>query len=272
VARYFVDAYGFSPGTPLIAWSGDNPCSLVGMGATDPGTAVVSLGTSDTFFAAMSEPVTDPNGYGHVFGSPAGGFMCLMCFKNGSLAREKVRAKLGMDWDAFARAILEETTAGNDGNIMFPYYEPEITPLVLAPEVKLVGDEEFVAWKKPAAAVRAIVEAQALSMKVHSGWISEAPTTIRVTGGASKNDGIVQVLADVFGARLRRLAVSNSAGLGAALMAAHGAAGIAWTSLYDQFARPAPKAIEPDATAAAQYERLAATFREKLTETFGVHR
>ena len=43
--------------------------SLVGCGAEKPGTAVVSLGTSDTFFAAMDEFRTDPDGYGHVFGN-----------------------------------------------------------------------------------------------------------------------------------------------------------------------------------------------------------
>jgi xylulokinase len=270
VAPYFVEKYGFAARVPVIAWSGDNPCSLVGMGATEPGTAVISLGTSDTFFAAMSKPMTDPNGYGHVFGNPANGYMCLMCFKNGSLARERVLHKLGMDWDAFAKAILEDTAAGNDGNIMFPYYESEITPLILKPEVKLVGDDEFAAWKKPAAAVRAIVEAQALSMKIHSSWISDSPTAVRVTGGASKNDGIVQILADVFGAPIQRLAVANSAGLGSAMMAAHGASGIEWTDLFEQFAKPAPNAVAPNADNTAKYRELATSFGEQLKSAFGL--
>ncbi|HEX2674618.1 MAG TPA: FGGY family carbohydrate kinase, partial [Polyangiaceae bacterium] len=90
LAPYFVERFGFAAGTPVLAFTGDNPSSLVGMGATEPGCAVVSLGTSDTVFAAMREPHTDPRGYGHVFGNPAGGFMCLICFANGSLAREEV--------------------------------------------------------------------------------------------------------------------------------------------------------------------------------------
>jgi len=270
VSTYFVEKYGFAAGTPVIAWSGDNPCSLVGMGATAPGTAVISLGTSDTFFAAMSKPLTDPNGYGHVFGSPAGGFMCLMCFKNGSLARENVMQKLGMDYDAFSKAILEETKPGNDGNIMFPYYESEITPLILEPAVKLEGDDEFAQWKKPAAAARAIVEAQAMSMKIHSAWIGETPTTVRVTGGASRNDGIVQVLADAFGAKLQRLAVSNSAGLGAALMAAHGAAGTEWDALFDAFAKPTPGVVEPAAGSAEVYDKASKVFGERLEAAFGL--
>jgi xylulokinase len=38
VAPYFVERYGFRPGTPVIAFTGDNPSSLVGMGAISPGT------------------------------------------------------------------------------------------------------------------------------------------------------------------------------------------------------------------------------------------
>jgi xylulokinase len=89
-------------------FTGDNPASLVGMGATAPGNIVISLGTSDTFFAAMPGPKTDPNGFGHVFGNPAGGFMSLICFRNGSLAREALRDRLGLDWSAFDRAALAD--------------------------------------------------------------------------------------------------------------------------------------------------------------------
>jgi xylulokinase len=44
----------------------------------------------------MDSPCTDPRGYGHVFGNPAGRFMSLICFKNGSLAREKIRDRFGL--------------------------------------------------------------------------------------------------------------------------------------------------------------------------------
>ena len=97
------------------------------MGASKPGKLVISLGTSDTFFAAMPEVVADPQGCGHVFGNPATGSMSLQCFVNGSLAREAVRDKFGYDWDQFTTAI-EQTPAGNDGNTMVPFFRPEISP------------------------------------------------------------------------------------------------------------------------------------------------
>jgi xylulokinase len=261
IAAYFVARYGFKPGTPVIAFTGDNPSSLVGMGATEPGTAVVSMGTSDTVFAAMRSPHTDPRGFGHVFGNPAGGFMCLICFANGSLAREKVAERIGLDWPAFEQAILEETEPGNQGNLMLPFFIPEMTPKVLAPKVELFGSEKFNTWQEPATLARAIVEAQALSMQRHSDWIGERPQLIRVTGGASKNRGIRQVLADVFGAEIRALPVGNSSALGGALRAAEAVAGVPFSSLYETFAATDPRSnVSPKPGATASYGAL----RQKL--------
>jgi xylulokinase len=263
IAAYFVKKYGFKPGTPVVAFTGDNPSSLVGMGATEPGTAVISMGTSDTVFASMRRPHTDPRGFGHVFGNPAGGFMCLICFANGSLAREKVAEKTGLSWDAFARAILEETQPGNQGNLMLPFFIPEMTPKLLAPKVELFGSERFVAWQEPAALARAIVEAQALSMQRHSDWIGEQPRLIRVTGGASKNRGIRQVLADVFGAEIRGLSVGNSSALGGALRAAEAVGKVPFASLYEAFAATDPASnVSPVPSATAAYGAL----RQKLIE------
>jgi len=261
IAPYFVSRYGFKAGTPVIAFTGDNPSSLVGMGATEPGTAVVSLGTSDTVFAAMRHPHNDPRGFGHVFGNPAGGFMCLICFANGSLAREKLAEKAGLSWPAFERAILEETTPGNRGNWLLPFFIPEMTPKVLAPKVELFGSERFVAWQEPAALARAIVEAQALSMQRHSAFIGEQPKLIRVTGGAAKNRGILQVLADVFGAEIHTLSVANASALGGALRAAEAVGKVPFDSLYQAFAATdASRAVAPRASATACYGEL----REKL--------
>ena len=108
---YFTRKYGLPATCRIALFTGDNPASLVGMGATTPGNVVISLGTSDTFFAAMPGPKTDPNGYGHVFGNPAGGFMSLICFRNGSLAREALRDSLSLDWSAFDREALASTAS-----------------------------------------------------------------------------------------------------------------------------------------------------------------
>jgi xylulokinase len=267
VADYFVKRYGFAPNTPVIAFTGDNPSSLIGMGAGEPGTAVVSLGTSDTMFAAMASPRTDPHGYGNVFGNPAGGFMALCCFSNGSLAREQIAKRFELGWDDFARAVLERTQPGNAGNMLLPYFVPEITPRLSAPAVRWFGTPDFVAGKDANAAARGVVEAQALSMRLHSAFIGARPTRILVTGGASKNAGILRVLADVFQAEIVPLRVGNSSALGGALRAAQAVEGRPWADLNARFAAPdLDRRVAPDPRSKVTYEGISTQLQQRLKD------
>jgi xylulokinase len=205
------------PAARVITWSGDNPCSLIGVGLAREGRVAISLGTSDTIFGLMKHPRVDPSGTGHVFAAPTGDYMGLTCFSNGSLARERVQDSFGLTWTDFSRA-LEITPAGNQGRVMIPWFVPEITPLVTHPQVhryRLAPDEA-------AANVRAVVEAQQMAMAMHSNWMSVTIDTIHATGGAAANTQILQVMADVFGAEVYRSTVTNAAALGAALRAWHG--------------------------------------------------
>lgn len=236
---YFVEKYGFSSNCRVALFTGDNPASLVGMGATRPGNVVISLGTSDTFFAAMPDAKTDPNGYGHVFGNPAGGFMSIIVFRNGSLAREALRDQLGLDWSAFDRDALASTDDQAGENLMLPFFGPEITPRhdFTAPVRK--GSPAFEAGEDAALQVRALLEGQFLNMRAHSEWMGVAVDRIRLTGGAAKSNGIAQMVADVFQAPVERLDVLNSAALGAALIAA-AADGLDLEKLQETFCQAAP--------------------------------
>ena len=212
LAPYF-ERYGFRAGIPVAAFTGDNPASLVGTGADKPGIAVISLGTSDTFFAAMPDFRTDPGGCGHVFGNPSGGFMSLACFKNGSLAREKVRTMVGCDYRFFDETAFE--LAAGFQERAFPYFEEEITPKHAA-----TGLEADFDWNAASDAekVVAIVRGQVLNMFERTRWIGSFDT-IRVTGGASRSKGIRGTIAAVFGAKVETLNVPDSAALGGAILA-----------------------------------------------------
>ena len=102
LAPYWCQRYGFPPAR-VVAWSGDNPSSLVGLGLVREGRLGISLGTSDTVFGLMRTARPEPSGIGHVFGAPTGGCMGLTCFANGSLARERVRDAYGLDWARLRR-------------------------------------------------------------------------------------------------------------------------------------------------------------------------
>jgi xylulokinase len=237
LAPYWTRRYGFPPAS-VVAWSGDNPCSLVGVGLIREGRIAISLGTSDTVFGFMREPRVDPSGTGHVFGSPTGQYMGLTCFKNGSLARERIRDEYRLDWQGFS-AALRETPAGNNGAIMLPWFEPEITPPVADPGVRRYGLDPADAR----ANVRAVVEAQMMAMAAHSRWMGVRIDTIHATGGAAVNREILTVMADVFGADVYQVSVGNSAALGAALRAYHAdvtsrGEPITWDQVVAEFAVP----------------------------------
>lgn len=215
ISPYFVKKYEFNPETVLVAWSGDNQNSLIGVGLVNKGKAAISLGTSDTYFAYLEELYLDLNGEGHVFGAPTGAYMSLICYKNGSLAREKIKNQFNISWEEFSK-ILSRTPPGNHGKIMLPYFFPEIVPLVLEPKVyRFCLDKNDLDGN-----VRGIIEAQFLSMRLHSEWIKEKPEEIYATGGASANQDILQIIANVFNTQVRYFEISDSAALGAALRAA----------------------------------------------------
>lgn len=267
VSNYFSEKYGLNSDCQVILWSGDNPCSLVGMGAAQPGKVVISLGTSDTLFAAMPEPVTDPRGYGHVFGNPVGGFMSLICFRNGSLSREAVKERHGLSWDDFDAAGLSRTAVGNGGRVILPFVDDEITPRVDSDGFLAIGwdgEPSSDEW------VRGVLEGQFLNMKRHSDWLGVETEEVLLTGGASENDGIAQIVADIFGKKVRRLSVSGSAALGAALRAAV-SLGEDLTQLEASFSAPAEgRDVEPRLESQAVYADLENIFAEALKNRFNL--
>jgi xylulokinase len=262
VSPYFVRKFGLNPEALATVWTGDNPASVIGLGLIQPGQVAISLGTSDTFFGSMKECRTDAQGEGHVFGSPTGGYMTLICFKNGSLAREKIRDAYGLpDWKKFG-AALAATPPGNQGGILLPWFEAEIVPRVNRPGIHRFDLDE----KDAAANCRAIVEAQMMTMRLHSQWMKVVPDRIFATGGASQTLPILQVMADVMNCPVERIEVSKSAALGAALQAAHGwlvQAGQKpkWEKIVAGFTNPIPNSeIRPNPKAVKVYGRLIAKY------------
>jgi xylulokinase len=257
ISQYFVARYGFSPSCQVVIGTGDNPSSLVGMGASRPGKVVISLGTSDTIFAAIEGIRTDAAGLGHAFGNPLGGSMSLICVRNGSLAREAIRRECGFkDWDEFSAAINQSPAAQS---AILPMEEDEITPRRSAGRISL--GKPVTAQSLP----RAAVEGQALNMRLHSRWVGTPTTQLLLTGGASNNPAIAKIFADVFGAPVLRLTVSDSAALGAALRAAEAACGAKMAYLEAVFCAPAPGVVQPDPALRSAYDALEAELAKKLS-------
>lgn len=220
ISSYFVRRYGFSESCSVVTFTGDNPASLAGM----------RLQEGD-----IAEP--DPALDGHVFCNPVDwrAYMALLCFKNGSLTRERIRNECaGGSWDVFS-AALTGTPLGNNGYIGLYFDVVEITPP--AHGVHLFDPEDNkVSSMSPQVAVRALVEGQFLSRRLHAerlGYSIVPGTRVLATGGASCNREILQVLSDVFNAPVYAIDVPNSACLGSAYRALHGLMEQSGVSFFD---------------------------------------
>ncbi|XP_031759728.1 xylulose kinase isoform X2 [Xenopus tropicalis] len=225
VSPYYADRYGFSRECRIVAFTGDNPASLAGM-RLQQGDIAVSLGTSDTLFLWIQDPT--PALEGHIFCNPVQhqDYMALLCFKNGSLMRERIRDECASgSWEIFSQA-LASTPPGNSGNVGFYFEAMEITPQAVGVH-RFNADSRKVSEFPKDVEIRALVEGQFMAKRIHAerlGYKIMPQTRILATGGASSNQDILQVLSDVFNAPVYTIATANSACLGAAYQAAHGLA------------------------------------------------
>ncbi|XP_036410021.1 xylulose kinase [Megalops cyprinoides] len=223
ISTYFVSRYGFPADCKVVAFTGDNPGSLAGMRLQE-GDIAVSLGTSDTVFLWIKDP--KPTVEGHIFCNPVDcqAYMALICFKNGSLTRERIRNECAAgSWEVFSKA-LRSVPMGNNGNIGIYFDAMEITPPTAGVH-RFNEENSKVAGFSEEVEIRALVEGQFLAKRVHAeklGYKIIPGTRVLATGGASSNKDILQVLSDVFGAPVYTIDTANSACLGCAYRAMHG--------------------------------------------------
>ncbi|PSN58396.1 Xylulose kinase [Blattella germanica] len=173
ISKYFVERFGFDPDCRVIAFTGMQ---------LKEGDIAVSLGTSDTLFLNLSHPKILLEG--HILCSPLekSAFMALLCFKNGSLTRERIR-------DSCAEGL---------------YFDAqEIIPFVKGDYRVNKANVGISKFNGKEIEVRAVIEGQFVAKRAHAedlGFSTSKDTRIIATGGASNNLSILQVLSDVFNA------------------------------------------------------------------------
>ena len=119
------------PAARVVAWSGDNPCSLIGTGLVREGRRRDLARHERHDFRIMPAQARKsiPVAPGIVFGAPTGDYMGMTVLQE-RLARARARPRrVRSDLGRFlARAARD--ARGQRGRIMLPWFEPEITPLV----------------------------------------------------------------------------------------------------------------------------------------------
>ncbi|CAK7564739.1 MAG: hypothetical protein SEPTF4163_002638 [Sporothrix epigloea] len=234
IASYFVETYGVSSECQIAPFTGDNPATILAL-PLRPLDAIVSLGTSTTFL--MVTPHYKPDPSYHFLNHPTtpGHYMFMLCYKNGGLAREKVRDMLppatnGDPWANFNKAVLDTpvlgvTDADRKAKLGLYFYINEIVPNIPAGTWRYTCNAADGSDLAPAAPeahspltdAREIVESQALSMRLRSQplvhdyvpgeetssnpelRLPAQPRRVYLVGGGSLNPAIAQVLGEVLG-------------------------------------------------------------------------
>lgn len=222
IGGYYTKKYGVNPGKfkshrecKVSLFTGDNPASLVGSSyGGDINDVYISLGTSDTLVITLDELPSPPLLDAHVFSHPKiqNKYMALLCFRNGSLAREHVLKKYtNGTWKHFEDLVAIPTSCFG-----FYHLEPEILPkrqgMELYQDGKLV--QEF---NDSTSHPRCVVESQATIMHFYFRKICKRKVNrIIVSGGASESVEILRVFSGVFGADVlrNRMCGGNAAAFG----------------------------------------------------------
>lgn len=238
VSSYYVRRYGLNPQCQVFPFTGDNLATICSL-PLKKNDVLVSLGTSTTILIVTDQYHPSPNYHLFIHPTIPGLYMGMICYCNGSLARENVRDLLSADhsWDPFNKALLDSSVDNHDEiGVYFPL--SEIVPSVRSctkrakftkseNDINLEPVEQFSDIKHD---VKNIVESQALSCRVRispllsdncaaasnnssTGYtvkfdydtfpISEyhkRPRRAFFVGGASRNDAIVRTFAQVIGA------------------------------------------------------------------------
>ena len=233
-APYWHNRYAL-PVVRRVPWQTTEASTLIGTGVIRTGMILISLGATDT--------LADVNG--------------LLTFRNGGAARDWIQLEHRLDATAFG--VLLEVRPGNDGLIMLPWLEPEITPSVRYAGVRRFGFDRLDAGRN----VRGLVEGQLMAMANHAAATIATPLDrIIVTGPEAGNHSLLQVMANVFGIDVHWLDVGNAAALGAALRAYQAdrldsIEPVSWKTVVSGFTEPRPAhRVSPNPKHVAIYAQL----------------
>ncbi|GAB4445612.1 MAG: xylulokinase [Anaerolineae bacterium] len=257
---------GLAAGTPIVGGGGDQAAQAVGVGAVRPGVAALTVGTSGVVFVPTDRPVIEPQGRLHAFCHAVPGawhLMGVMLSAAGSLQWYRDQFAPGVDFDTLL-APAEAIPPGSEGLYFLPYLTGERTP---HPDPLARGAFVGLTVRHTMAHLtRAVLEGVAFGLAdsfalVKAMGVADV-TQLRASGGGVRSALWRQILADVLGAELVTVNVTEGAAYGAALLAGVGAG--VWPDVpaaCDATVR-ITSATRPDASRHEVYAGLHAQYRE----------
>ena len=223
---------GLPAGVPLVATGSDKACETLGMGVMDERTASLSFGTTATVEVATPryfEPLRFMPAYcaavPGLFNPEIEifrGYWLISWFKNEMGHREIEKAKrTGALPEELLNDLLDGSPPGNMGLMLQPFWGPGLDNPHARGAIVGFGDVH-----DRSTVYRAIIEGLAYALR-HGLETLESRGKLKiervaVSGGASRNDKICQITADVLGLPLYRAQTYETSALGAAVVAGVG--------------------------------------------------
>lgn len=225
---------GIPAGLPVIASGADKACEVLGSGCISPDQGALSFGTTATINTVQQRyveatpmlppyPAAVPGRYCTEV-QTLRGFWMVNWFKDelGHLEQHEARQR-GLPVEALFDELLAATPAGAMGLMLQPYWSPGIREPGREAKGALIG---FGDVHTRAHIYRAIIEGLAYALREGREKIEKRAGTrlrvLRVSGGGSQSDAVVQIMANVFNLPAERPHTYETSGLGAAICIAVG--------------------------------------------------
>ena len=267
------DAVGVAAGTPVVIGGGDGACATAGAGCVREGIAYNYIGSSSWIALASQHPIYDPHQKTFTFGHVVPGmFMPTGTMQAAGASYQWMRDQLGPLETQAAAALgispyelmnlaAEKSPVGANGLIFLPYLMGERSPRWnTRARGAFIG---LTIRHTRADMIRAVLEGVTLNLRVILDAFRAQGTAIsamRLIGGGARGRFWNQMMANIYGMPVHRLAILEEAtSMGAAL------AGGVGVGLYGDFSmietmNPVAEVIEPQPRVQAAYDRIYPVF------------
>jgi len=235
VTSRIAEKTGFAVGTPICMGGGDQNCAAVGMGSARSGMATASLGTGGLVMVSLDRRIPGFGGL-MVTNHAAPGMWEMEALSNAAAgayrwfrdvvgtAEKQMEGETGRNAYDALNDLAAAAQPGSKGLLFMPYLGSAATPRWNANARASFIGMAFTHGR--AEMTRAIMEGVALEVRdMLEGWFKAGVdiTSLRLGGGATKSSLWNQIQADVYGRPVETLKTSETAVLGAAILAGVGA-------------------------------------------------
>lgn len=225
---------GIPAGLPVISAGADKACEVLASGSFTPETGSLSYGTTATYNTTDSRyieairlvpayPAAIPGNYNTETIVQRGYWMVNWFKREFGLREQRIAAERGIEPEVLFDELLKQVPPGSMGLVLQPYWSPGVR--VPGPEAKgaIIGFGDI---HTRAHIYRAIIEGLAYALREgkerHEKRSGKKINVLRVSGGGSQSDEVMQITADIFGIAAERPHTYETSGLGAAINAAVG--------------------------------------------------